>query len=195
MAYDGIHAGRLSLSRLREPFGRPGDLARENRGSETIAEPFQYRDATNADCAAVEQLVFDVLAEYGLAAEPEGVDADLRDLEGAYFERGGWFGVWLDENGAIIGSAGLCKVNDTTCELRKMYLRASARGRGYGNIMIGRALTEANQRGFVRIELETAGILKEAIALYEKFGFRRKPLGTHCAKRCDVAMVLDLPTA
>ena len=143
----------------------------------------------------MEQLVFDVLAEYGLAPEPEGVDVDLRDLEGAYFERGGWFGVWLDEDGAIIGSAGLCRVNDSTCELRKMYLCASARGHGYGRIMLDRALSEAKQRGFAHVELETASILKEAIGLYEKLGFRRKPLGTHCANRCDIAMALDLPTA
>lgn len=167
-------------------------MAREIRGSGTIAEPFQYRIATNADCAAVEQLVFDVLAEYGLAPEPEGVDVDLRDLEGSYFAQGGWFGVWLDENGMVIGSAGLCRVNDSTCELRKMYLRASARGHGYGQSMLLRALAEAKQRGFARVELETASVLKEAIGLYEKFGFRRRPLEIRCAKRCDVAMVLDL---
>ncbi len=143
----------------------------------------------------MEKLVFDVLAEYGLAPEPEGVDVDMRDLEGAYFERGGWFGVWLDEDGAIIGSAGLCRVNDSTCELRKMYLRASARGRGYGRSMLDRAIFEAKQRGFTRVELETASVLKGAIGLYEKFGFRREPLEPHCAKRCDVAMALTLPTA
>jgi len=139
----------------------------------------------------VEQLVFDVLAEYGLAPEPDGVDADLRDLEGHYIDRGGWFGVWVDETGAIIGTAGLRKLNDATCELRKMYLRASARGHGYGKTMLERALSEATQRSFGRVELETASVLKEAIGLYEKFGFRRQPLGPHCAKRCDVAMVLD----
>ena len=151
-----------------------------------------YRPATNADCAAVEKLVFEVLAEYGLMAEPGGIDADLRNLEGFYIKNGGWFGVWRNESGHVIGSAGLCRLNESTCELRKMYLHATARGRGFGKQILEQAIAEAKLLGFKRIELETASVLKEAIGLYEKFGFRRHCLDAHAAKRCDTAMVLDL---
>ncbi len=133
-----------------------------------------------------------MLAEYGLTPEPDGVDADLRDLEGAYLTRGGWFGIWQNEADEIVGTAGLYRLDNSSCELRKMYLRASARGHGHGEAILRKALSEARNRGFARVKLETATVLKEAINLYEKFGFRREPIGTHCANRCDMAMVLDL---
>lgn len=169
-------------------------MARHGRGDDTIAESLRYRPATNADCASVERLVVETLREYGLAPEPDGVDSDLRDLQAHYLDTGGWFGVWVDETGAIVGSAGLCPLGDTACELRKMYLRESARGRGHGKAILNVALAEARRRGFARVELETATVLKEAIRLYEKFGFRREPIGARCAKRCDIRMVLDMQT-
>lgn len=150
------------------------------------------REATNADCAAVERLVFSVLAEYGLAPEPEGVDRDLRDLEGFYCARGGWFGVWTDEAGTVFGSAGLSRVGETTCELRKMYLHPSKRGRGQGRAMLERALAEAKRLGFERVTLETATVLKEAVQLYERYGFRKAEPDAHMAKRCDLVMVREI---
>ena len=150
------------------------------------------RAATNADCPAVERLVFSVLAEYGLAPEPEGVDRDLCDLEGFYGARGGWFGVWTDEAGTVFGSAGLGRVDETTCELRKMYLHPSKRGKGQGRAILERALAEAKRLGFKRVTLETATVLKEAVQLYERHGFRKAEPDGHMAKRCDLVMVREV---
>ena len=151
-----------------------------------------YRPATNADGPAVESLVFSVLAEYGLATEPMGMDADMRDLDGFYLATGGWFGVWTDDTGTIQGTAGLRKLDVEACELRKMYLHASMRGKGHGRAILEHAIVEAKRLGFKRITLETASVLNEATRLYEKYGFRRVPCGAHGAARCDIAMTLVL---
>jgi hypothetical protein len=45
--------------------------------------------------------------------------------------------------------------------------------------------------GRKRITLETAGVLKEAVKLYEKFGFKPYTL-EHQVERCDVAYKMDL---
>ena len=150
------------------------------------------RPATNADGPAVERLVFSVLGEYGLAPEPEGVDRDLRDLEGFYFARGGWFGVWVDEAEVVFGTAGLGRVDERTCELRKMYLHPTKRGKGQGRAILERALEEAKRLGYQRVILETASVLKEAVQLYERNGFRKTEPDGHTAKRCDLVMVLEL---
>jgi putative acetyltransferase len=157
-----------------------------------VNQTLSCRMATNADGPAVEQLVFSVLGEYGLAPEPEGVDRDLRDLEGFYLAHGGWFGVWVDEAGAIYGSAGLGRVDERTCELRKMYLHPTKRGQGQGRAMLERALAEAKRLGYQRVILETATVLKEAVQLYERYGFRKTEPEGHCAKRCDLVMVREL---
>jgi len=71
-----------------------------------------------------------------------------------------------------------------------MYLQKTARGRGHGKKLLEHALDRARERGFSRVTLETAAVLKEAVKLYQKYGFRSFP-GQHLATRCDQAFYLD----
>jgi len=136
-------------------------------------------------------LVTAVLAEYGLRPDPAGTDADLADIERNYFTRGGDFVVLTDAAGAIVGSCGLHPLADGTVELRKMYLARTLRGRGQGRRLLDWALARARALGFRRMTLETASALKEAIALYERHGFRRDP-GGHPSGRCDLTFSREL---
>jgi len=153
--------------------------------------PFTIRPATNADRDAIVAVVFGVLAEYGLSPDPATTDADLNDIERAYRANGGMFDVLLGPDGAIIGTVGLFPMGEGTVELRKMYLLSSQRGQGLGRRMLDHALDQARALGFSRVTLETASVLKEAVALYERYGF--KPYTPdHLAQRCDQAYRLEL---
>ena len=151
----------------------------------------RLRRAGNEDRRAVTALVYGVLKEYGLEPDPQATDADLGDIERSYFERGGVFFVLEDPDGAIIGAYGLYPVENQVCELRKMYLHKSQRGRGLGKFLLDSALAQARELGFKRVTLKTASVLKEAIALYESYGFVEcQP--DHMSSRCDHAYVLEL---
>lgn len=149
------------------------------------------RAATNEDADAIRRLVFGVLAEYGLQPDPCATDADLDDIAGQYVLRGGLFDVLVDETGAIIGSVGLFPIKNRECELRKMYLAPQYRGKGLGTRLLDHAIESARALGFSRVTLETASVLREAIALYERSGFRQYT-AKHLACRCDQAYYLDL---
>ena len=150
------------------------------------------RSAKPSDCKAIEALVFGVLADYGLQGDPEGTDRDLADLDGAYLKSGGVFDVLIGEAGEVVGTVGLSRISDLTCELRKMYLARSARGQGEGRRLLLHVLARAQQLGFRRVELETASVLREAIALYVAHGF--KPFTpAQLSPRCDCAYFLELP--
>lgn len=151
----------------------------------------RLRPATNADCEAVQRLVFAVLAEYGLKPDPACTDVDLADLERSYLARGGVFHVLQEQDGSIVGSYGLYPTEPGVCELRKMYLHQNCRGKGLGRRLLEDALTHAKELGFDRVTLETASVLKEAIRLYERYGFRRCK-AAHLSCRCDQAYALDL---
>jgi molybdate transport system substrate-binding protein len=152
---------------------------------------FAIRAAREGEQAEVRDLVHGVLEEYELAPEPGGIDADLDDIEASYAQRGGFFDVAVDSNGRIAGCCGIYPIDETTCELRKMYVSREARGSGIGGRLLRRALAFARGRGFRRVELETASVLKEAIALYAGAGF--EPVQrAHLASRCDQAYALDL---
>ena len=149
------------------------------------------RRAGNEDREEVADLVYGVLKEYGLEPDPQATDADLGDIERSYLERGGIFFVLEDPDGSIIGAYGLYPIENQTCELRKMYLHKSQRGKGLGKFLLDSALAQARSLGFTRVTLETASVLKEAIALYESYGFVEYKPG-HMSKRCDQAYVLEL---
>ena len=167
--------------------GREGREARVKAGF----RGFTIRAAHAGDAAEVRDLVHGVLEEFELAPDPGGVDADLDDLEGQYAARGGFFDVAIDSNGDVAGCCGIYPIDDTTCELRKMYVSREARGSGLGGRLLRRALAFARGRGFKRVELETASVLKDAIALYAGAGF--EPVQrAHLAGRCDQAYALDL---
>jgi putative acetyltransferase len=150
-----------------------------------------FRPATNDDRAAVESLVFSVLAEHDLTPDPDGTDADLRDICASYHAAGGTFDVLVDGSGQVLGTVGLFWVSPSTCELRKMYLAHSARGQGLGRRLLEHALTRASALGFTRVVLETASVLREAVLLYERYGFRPY-VSEHLAARCDTAYYLQL---
>ena len=136
-------------------------------------------------------MLFRSLAEHGLRPDPAGTDADLDDLAANYPGRGGDFVVLVDEIGRVVGTCGLYPLGDGKVELRKMYLSPTFRGRGYGKRLLTWALGRARELGFRRMELETAQVLRPAIALYERAGFQRQCASPH-ACRCDTRYALDL---
>ncbi|WP_375202703.1 GNAT family N-acetyltransferase [Hyphococcus sp.] len=151
------------------------------------------RPATNADSDKVRALIFAVLDEYGLEPAPKTTDKDLDDLEGYY--AGGLFDVLETPEGDIIGTVGLWPMQGVgeggVVELRKMYLKQSARGRGHGKRMLAHAIKRAKELGFRRIELQTARVLEEALGLYAKYGFSPSSEAA-LERRCDQALALDL---
>ncbi|MCP4591978.1 MAG: GNAT family N-acetyltransferase [bacterium] len=151
----------------------------------------KLRQATNADADQIRALVFAVLEEYGLKPDPGSTDADLDDIEQSYFASGGAFYVLEDADDSIIGAYGLYRIASDTCELRKMYLSRNQRGKGHGRCLLDDALARARELGFTRVTLETASVLREAIALYERYGFvPYQP--DHLSARCDQAYHLTL---
>ena len=149
------------------------------------------RPASNRDVPAIKELVFSVLAEYGLKPDPGATDRDLDDLEASYIQPGGAFQVVETSEGQIVGTAGLMPLSDRRVELRKMYLERAMRGLGLGKRLLDNMLDEARRRGFQEIYLETNAVLREAIALYRRYGFAPVPCD-HLSPRCDQAYVLKL---
>src|SRR5882762_2239370 len=132
----------------------------------------KFRSATNDDRERVTELVFGVLAEFDLQPDPEATDADLQDIEANYINRGGVFDVIEHGDGKLVGTFGLYPLDESTCELRKMYLLPSVRGRGLGKHILREAVERAKAMGFKEMVLETSSKLVAAIQLYRQFGFQ-----------------------
>lgn len=151
----------------------------------------KLRLATNKDCKEVTNLVYSILKEYNLKPDSQATDADLKNIQQSYFQRGGTFYVLQEKNGSIVGAYGLYPIDNQTCELRKMYLHSSYRGKSLGKLLMESALSKAKQMGFKKMVLETASVLKEAISLYKSYGFVEYQ-AQHLSSRCDQAYILEL---
>lgn len=150
----------------------------------------RQRSATNADRAEIQELVFGVLKEFDLPPDADGTDRDLTDIEAHYIARGGIFEVLENADGKIVGTVGLYPLDKEKIELRKMYFSSEVRGRGLGQILLQKMIEKAKNLGYLRVYLETASVLKQAVHIYEKAGF--KPFADKHTPRCDQAYVLEL---
>lgn len=65
-------------------------------------------------------------------------------------------------------------------EVKRMYVRPRFRGMGFGKLMLNHLADYALANGVKLLRLETGVYQREAIALYERMGFRRiQPFGAY----------------
>lgn len=145
----------------------------------------RLRPVTSADGPGIQALVASVLAGFDLAMDAQ-TDADIVDPAASYTQAGGWFEV-IEDQGRIVGSVGVYRLDDTTCELRKMYLLPEFQGLGVGRLLLEAALEAARHLGFAEMVLETNAKLESARRMYGRYGFVAYP-GEHLSPRCDLAM-------
>src|SRR5262249_32737934 len=153
---------------------------------------FVFRSATNEDVPAIKNVVYTVLAEYGLKPSENGKDSDLTDIERSYFSRNEFFGAAVDINtNEVIVTIGLYAESNEICELGKMYIKKDSRNHGLGKFLLNTTINIARDMGFRKIYLETISPLQVAIAMYQGAGFRAvKP--REVSERVDQAFELAL---
>lgn len=94
----------------------------------------RFRVASAADAAAVHGLFAEYLASLGLTPDAE-LDADLVDFPAAYTAPGDTFLVAIGADGQLRGMGGIRRG-----ELRRVFVRASQRGRGLARALVLRLL-------------------------------------------------------
>jgi len=154
-------------------------------------EDVRVRSATNQDKNKIISLVTDILSEFALQPEFENAESDLIDIEATYFQTGGFFKVVEDNNNNLLGTFAVSPIDENTCKLRKMYLAPQVRGIGLGRKMLERAIRDARKSGFKTMILETMPVMKNAVRLYTRRGFKlikKQPE----SPRCELVFTLTL---
>jgi putative acetyltransferase len=160
---------------------------------------FLIRPICARDDAAVAAVIRDVMTEHGCTGQGFAIhDAEVGAMTAAYAQRDARYYV-VEHGGEVVGGGGFGRLLGTdaaaaTCELRKMYFRAPARGRGLGRALLELLLDDMRECGYRRCYLETTSWMDDAQRLYRAAGFRELPqvLGStgHCG--CDRFFALDL---
>ena len=138
----------------------------------------QIRNLEAEDNPAIAKIIRNSLAEFG-ANKPGTVffDPTTDDLYTLFQKAGSWYAI-AEKEGKILGGAGIFPSDGLpadTCELVKMYLIPEARHIGLGRKLIGLCLDKAREKGYQSVYIETLPELKQAVKVYEKFGFKYIP--------------------
>ena len=122
--------------------------------------------------------------------ESNGTLSDMGDIQQTYFENDGTFLVMTDDD-RIIGTGAILKLDDTICELKRVWLLFEYHGKGFGFKMIKELLAFARGKGYQRIRLETdRDSQSRAFKLYQRLGFYEIP--RYSDNKDDVAMEMVL---
>lgn len=157
----------------------------------------KIRTILPSDNPILARIVKDTLAEFG-ANHPGTVYYDsTTDALYELFQRPGAVYNVAEVDGEIIGGGGIYPTEglaDDTCELVKMYLLPAARGLGLGRLLIEKCIDQAGRLGYKKIYLETMPELKQALKVYEKFGFEylKGPMGNSGHTGCSLWMLKSL---
>ncbi|MBR5973710.1 MAG: GNAT family N-acetyltransferase [Clostridiales bacterium] len=102
----------------------------------------------------------------GKEFEPDGRHADYNDIK-KNFDR---FWCLVSED-KVLGTVAVKRLDETTSELKALYLSPELRGKGYGYKMLDLAVLFAREKGYRRIVLDSMSKYTSALKLYEKYGF------------------------
>ena len=115
---------------------------------------------------------------------------DLLDVPGFYLRGTGGF--WVAIDGAeVVGTIALVDVGDGEGALRKMFVRASHRGRGRGiaRCLLDVLIAHARARGIRTLFLGTTAPMRAAHRFYERNGF--VPVSSHALPASFPRMAVD----
>lgn len=101
------------------------------------------------------------------------------------------FAVARSDSGEALG-CGAIVLEPGHGELKRMYTQPAHRGRGIAGALLRLLEEEARRRGCTRFMLETGYLQPEALAMYERFGYRRRgPFGDYAEDPNSVFMAKD----
>jgi GNAT superfamily N-acetyltransferase len=132
----------------------------------------RHEDAAGAASRALFAEYMDLVRErLGDAFVPtEQIFATEDDFDGA---GAAWLVVY--DCDAAVACGGLRRLAPGVAEIKRMFVTASARGRGHARALLAELERLAAQDGCERVRLYTTAVLSEARALYSASGYR--PVG------------------
>lgn len=146
--------------------------------------------STPEDIEQVRTLFLEYADSLGFSLCFQNFDQELKDLPGAYDMPSGRLLLANDFEG-VAGCVALRKLEDNICEMKRLYVRPAYRGKRIGKLLVDRVIAEARAIGYQRMRLDTVeSVMKDAIALYRRIGFREIP--AYCTNPIEGALYMEL---
>lgn len=120
------------------------------------------------------EVVRAIFREY---AESLGIDLSFQDFESEVADLPGKFAaprgrvLLAQNNGQVIGCIAMRPLDDTSCEMKRLYIRPSGRGQQVGKQLATMICRIAKEAGYTRMRLDTLPSMQAAQHVYASLGF------------------------
>ncbi len=138
-----------------------------NKYGYSMEQIFRIRD--NNDNEIAKKLIREYSTIKGAEQCFVSLDKELADL--ATYYQGGALLIGY-ENNYPIATIALRKIDDNTCELKRLYVKTNYRGKGYARLLLDAILDKARKLGFLEVRLTTKpAVMPVAYGYYKRIGF------------------------
>lgn len=101
----------------------------------------------------------------------QSFDEELASLPGKYSAAKGGCLYLAEHEGQPTGCVAFYRIDDTTCELKRLFVRPRFHKQGIGKALMNRAIEDAAKVGYQTMILDTLRRLESAGQLYQRLGF------------------------
>ncbi|MBL8763738.1 MAG: GNAT family N-acetyltransferase [Phycisphaerae bacterium] len=124
----------------------------------------------------------------------QGFEAEMASLPGQYAAPSGCLLLARERTtNAPLGCVAMRSLSEDACELKRLYVRPVARGRGIARSLCMELVRRARALGYSRMNLDTEEeTMAPAVSLYRSIGFVNTPRYNDDPCGCTLYMTLDL---
>jgi len=147
---------------------------------------------SEADWFEARTLVQEYAASLGVDLAFQDFARELKDLDQEYAPPLGAF-LLAREGSFHLGCVGLRQFSEGVGEIKRLYIRPTARGRGLGRLLAKAAVDSGRRLGYRRLLLDTLPSMSEAHVLYASLGFKPTDAYRFNPVPGTAYLALDLP--
>jgi len=146
--------------------------------------------ASPAQIEQTRELFLEYAKSLGFSLCFQNFDQELAGLPGHYAPPKGRL-LLAEYEGQLAGCVALRELDAGICEMKRLYVRPPARGKGLGRAIAEHLIAEARNMGYARMRLDTVEpVMHDAVAMYRRLGFREIP--PYCKNPIAGALYMEL---
>ena len=135
-----------------------------------IVYGYDYKDEIKSLFTEYTEYLVENDIEFKKYLEIQKYDYEIENLEDIYGMPWGRLYIAFYEN-QVAGCIALRKLNDTQCEMKRLYVKPEFRNKGIAKMLVEKVISDSKEIGYSSMLLDTLPFLQTAIKMYKKIGF------------------------